>query len=164
MKKITKLLVVLSALTVLFAVPVMADEQVAFSSTNTDDLIRQFNEYEGKINNDLSSYTSWIVGTGRAQTDLVNHLNQVQSQVKAAEKLGAQNHIKYLQAALANANEIVRVKQQNIASINALASDNPTLAAQQLPGAQAELANALVAQAQATDTLNAAQVKLAQYL
>lgn len=153
MKKITKLIVTVTALTVLFAMPVLATEKSA--SAEKSMLDKHSSSVEAAVN-DLAKTQ---IGGGAAEAFKV-HEKTVMKQVVAYDNSEYDNYILYLQRVVVNDQETVRVKQQNVNSITDVCKVNPGFAPQ-LEAAQKELAAAQAQMAAEIAKQNKASVNAA---
>jgi len=163
MKRFYRFIAVVTVMTMLFAVPVLAaDNQdrsgTMISSESTDDLVRQLDEYNLKVMGRVlyvGTFNSYAAPNG-------NHAILVSRQVKDYDILCCNNHMLYLSNVLSAATTDLANKQQQYNTAASQAATNPTYASL-LPQCQAELtaAQQKVADTQARITL--AQQKLAKY-
>lgn len=161
MKKLSKLLVVSAILTMLFAVPVMA-EDCSFSSENTDALITLLNNNAAKVTGELNDFIKVQCGPN-AQAIIAQQTALVNNKIAAVNKASATNHIQLLKGKVENAKfiEATRLKQLN--SFKALAAGSSTWN-DEVAAAQKEYDTAVARRTAAEQYLADAQVKLAPYL
>ena len=161
MKKITKVLAVVSLLAVLFTIPVMARE-VSFSSDNTDYLILLLNNNAAKMNSDLADFIKVQSGPG-ADAIIASQKVLVANKIAQINKECAQNHIECLEGKVYNAKqyEATRLAQYN--NFKTLYATSPSWIAEYTQS-QAEYNAAVAATAAAEAYLATAKVKLAPYL
>jgi len=163
MKKLTKIVVLTAALTMLFALPVMAnsDKEVTISSTNTDQLVALTDAHNLQLLSAVENVTKFA-SSDAAMADAKIHINKVYEQIHHEDQDIANNHLYYLNQVVYNAQQDVLHCQQNVASMQALGATSPyylTL----IPARQAELDAANVRLANAIANLEAGKVKLAKY-
>lgn len=163
MKKFTKIIALTAALTMLFALPVMAnhDKIVIISSENTDQLVTLIDAHNLQLLSALEDVTKFA-SSDAAMADAKLHMNKVYEQIHHEDQDIANNHLVYLNQKVYNAQQDVLHGQQNIASLQNLGQTSPyylTL----IPNEQAFLNGAMARLAQAQADYAAAQVKLAKY-
>ena len=161
MKKLTKVIAVLAALTMLFAVPVMARE-VSFSSENTDVLIQLLNNNTAKVQNELADWKKVQCGPGAdaiiaAQTAMVN------SKLAAVNKECAENHINLLKGKVYNAKQLEATRLAQLNNFKTLYAGSASWVGE-LQKAQKEYDDCVAARVAAEAYLATAQTKLAPFL
>ena len=161
MKKLTKVIAVLAALTMLFAVPVMARE-VSFSSENTDVLIQLLNGNTAKVQGELADWKKVQCGPGAdaiiaAQTAMVN------SKLAAVNKECAENHINLLKGKVYNAKQLEATRLAQLNNFKTLYAGSASWIGE-LQKAQKEYDDCVAARVAAEAYLAAAQTKLAPFL
>ncbi|MCR5221844.1 MAG: hypothetical protein K6D90_03190 [Lachnospiraceae bacterium] len=161
MKKLTKIIAVLAALTMLFAIPVMARE-VSFSSENTDVLIQLLNGNAAKVQGQLADWKKVQCGPGAdaiiaAQTAMVN------SKLAAVNKECAQNHINLLKGKVYNAKQLEATRLAQLNNFKTLYAGSASWIGE-LQKAQKEYDDCVAARVAAEAYLAAAQTKLAPFL
>ena len=161
MKKIAKLIAVVSILTVLFTVPVMARE-VSFSAENTDYLITLLNNNAAKMNNDLATFIKAQAGPG-ADVIVANQKALVAARIAQINKECAQNHLQMLETKVYNAKQLEATRLAQLNNFKGLYATSATWAPQ-LAMAQSEYDKCVAARVAAEDYLAAAKAKLAAYL
>ena len=154
MKKIAKLIAVVSILTVLFTVPVMARE-VSFSSDNTDYLIVLLNNNAAKMNNDLATFVKAQAGPG-SEAIVANQTALVAAKIAQINKECAQNHLQMLQTKVYNAKQFEATRLAQLNNFKGLYATSATWAPQ-VAMAQAEYDKAVAARTAAEAYLAAAQ-------
>lgn len=161
MKKLTKIIAVLAALTMIFAIPVMARE-VSFSSENTDVLIQLLNGNTAKVQGELADWKKVQCGPGAdaiiaAQTAMVN------SKLAAVNKECAQNHINLLKGKVYNAKQLEATRLAQLNNFKTLYAGSASWIGE-LQKAQKEYDDCVAARVAAEAYLAAAQTKLAPFL
>ncbi len=161
MKKLTKIIAVLAALTMIFAIPVMARE-VSFSSENTDVLIQLLNGNTAKVQNELADWKKVQCGPGAdaiiaAQTAMVN------SKLAAVNKECAENHINLLKGKVYNAKQLEATRLAQLNNFKTLYAGSASWIGE-LQKAQKEYDDCVAARVAAEAYLAAAQTKLAPFL
>lgn len=163
MKKFTKLVALTAALTMLFAMPVMAnnDKIVIISSEDTDQLVTLTDAHNLQLLSALEDVTKFA-SSDAAMADAKIHMNKVYQQIHHEDQDIANNHLYYLNQVVYNSQQDVIHRQQNIANLQQLAITSPyynTL----IPNEQAGLNAACAKLANDQAKLAAAKVKLAKY-
>lgn len=161
MKKLTKIIAVLAALTMILAIPVMARE-VSFSSENTDVLIQLLNNNTAKVQGELADWKKVQCGPGAdaiiaAQTAMVN------SKLAAVNKECAQNHINLLKGKVYNAKQLEATRLAQLNNFKTLYAGSASWIGE-LQKAQKEYDDCVAARIAAEAYLAAAQTKLAPFL
>lgn len=161
MKKFTKMIAVLAALTMIFAIPVMARE-VSFSSENTDVLIQLLNNNTAKVQGELADWKKVQCGPGAdaiiaAQTAMVN------SKLAAVNKECAENHINLLKGKVYNAKQLEATRLAQLNNFKTLYAGSASWIGE-LQKAQKEYDDCVAARVAAEAYLAAAQAKLAPFL
>lgn len=131
MKRFTKFALAVCAMTMLFSVPVSATEKTLDAEIAM--ITNHINEVEDQVDYltpKQAGFSDWNA--------LNAHRRTVMKQTLGWAVAEFDNYILYLQKEEANAAELVRVKEQNIAAINDLCKVNPSFAGQ-LAQANAEL-------------------------
>lgn len=163
MKKFTKVVALVAAFTMIFALPVMANEDkiVTISSESTDQLIILTDAHNLQLLSALEDVTKFA-SSDAAMADAKIHMNKVYNQIHHEDQDIANNHLFYLNQVVYNAQQDVIHAQENIANLNNLAVTSPyylTL----LPNAQNEYNAAVAKLVQAQNNYAAGKVKLAKY-
>lgn len=163
MKRFAKLLVAVAALTMVFALPVMAndDSEVKISSESTDQLIQLIDDHNLQILSDLENVTKFA-SSDAAMLDAKLHMINVYNQIRKEDQDICANHIVYLQNVVGNANENARVKKEILDNYTALCATNPQYAAL-IPQAQADYNAALAQIVDAQNRIVTANAKFAKY-
>lgn len=163
MKRFAKLLVAVAALTMVFALPVMAndDSEVKISSESTDQLIQLIDDHNLQILSDLENVTKFA-SSDAAMLDAKLHMINVYNQIRKEDQDICANHIVYLQNVVGNANENARVKKEILDNYTALCATNPQYAAL-IPQAQADYNAALAQIVDAQNRIVTAKAKFAKY-
>lgn len=163
MKRFAKLLVAVAALTMVFALPVMAndDSEVKISSESTDQLIQLIDDHNLQILSDLENVTRFA-SSDAAMLDAKLHMINVYNQIRKEDQDICANHIVYLQNVVGNANENARVKKEILDNYTALCATNPQYAAL-IPQAQADYNAALAQIVDAQNRIVTAKAKFAKY-
>lgn len=163
MKRFAKLLVAVAALTMVFALPVMAndDSEVKISSESTDQLIQLIDDHNLQILSDLENVTRFA-SSDAAMADAKLHMINVYNQIRKEDQDICANHIVYLQNVVGNANENARVKKEILDNYTALCATNPQYAAL-IPQAQADYNAALAQIVDAQNRIVTAKAKFAKY-
>lgn len=131
MKRFTKIALVVCAMTMLFSVPVSATEK----DLNAE--VAMINQHVATVEKQVDALTPKSAGFND-WTSLNVHRRTVMKQTIGWAVAEFDNYILYVQREEANAQELVRIKQQNIAAITELCKVNPEFNAQ-LVQANAEL-------------------------
>jgi len=161
MKRVKRIVALVVVMTMLFAVPVLADEDrsgTMISSENTDDLVRQLDAYNLKVMGQVlyvGGYNSYALPNG-------THAVLVSKQVKDYDIRCCDNHMFYLKTVLSNAQQDLANKQAQYNSAVAQMAVSPSYA-QLVPTCQAQVAAAQQAVVDAQNRIAAAQAKLAKY-
>lgn len=160
MKKLNRVIALVVVMTMLFALPVLAEDRsyTMISSESTDELVKQLDAYNVKVMGQvlyLGNYNAFAL-------PYASHSMVVSKQVKDYDILCCDNHMAYLNNVLSAATTDLANKQAQYNSAASQAAANPTFAAM-LPQCQAELT---AAQQKVVDTQNKialAKEKLAKY-
>lgn len=134
MKKIAKLLVAVTVLTVLFAMPIMATE------TNFNAEVNAINAHVLQVEKEVDALTTKQTGFA-TEAQLNAHRRTVMNQTLNWANAEFDNYILFLGREVENSKETARIKQQNVVAFTELCKVNPTMSAQLL-AAQNELAAA----------------------
>lgn len=161
MKRLYKFVALVTVMTMLFAVPVLAAEDrsgTLISSESTDDLVRQLDEYNLKN----MGYVLYVGNYNSFAQPYGTHAVVVSKQVKDYDILCCNNHMLYLNNVLSAATTDLANKQSQYNSAVAQAATNPTFAGL-VPQCQAELAAAQQKVADTQNRIALAKEKLAKY-
>ena len=162
MKKFTRIIALTAALTMIFALPVMAeDKKVLISSESTDQLVALTDAHNLQLLSALED-VSKFASSDAAMADAKLHMSKVYDQIHHEDQDIANNHLYYLNQVVYNAQQDVIHTQENIANLQNLGATSPyylTL----LPNAQNEFNAAVAKLAQAQANYEAGKVKLAKY-
>lgn len=156
MKKLARIIVLTAAMTFIFALPVMANEDkiVKISSENTDQLITLIDAHNREILNSVMDINKFAT-TDEALLSAKAHMYKVYYSVIHEDKDICENHIKYLQ-------ECVNFDQTDLVNKKAIVdnfSSNPGLAVY-LPQAQKDYDAAVAKLAYDQDRLATGTAKL----
>jgi len=163
MKRLGRFLIVAAIMTMVFAMPVLADENkdrtsTMISSESTDDLVRQLDDYNRRVMGQVlyvGAYNNYAAPNGI-------HANMVSKQVKDYDILCCNNHMLYLNNVLGAAQTDLVNKQNQYNSAASQAATNPTFAAM-LPVCESELKAAQAKVVDAQNKIALANAKLAKY-
>ena len=134
MKKFSKLVVISAALSVVFAVPAMAQEVTDPATITTEaQFISTLAAQQSTVETQLNSITSSMADKGAAS----RHAADVAAQVKNYNRAEANNYIDYLSKAIVNLKETERIKKEVVDNYTNLSAVNPSYAAM-LPQAMAD--------------------------
>ena len=163
MKKIIRAVVLAAAMTMLFALPVLAgdDKVVKISSENTDTLIQLTDAYNLQTLAALEN-VSKFASSDAAMADAKNHMEKVYAQLKHEDQDIANNHLYYLQQVVNNDTELARVKLEVVNNYKNLGATNPYYLSL-VPQAEADYQAALVKVNADQNYLEVAKLKLAKY-
>ena len=141
MRKLSKLLVITTALTVIFAVPAMAQEITDPATIKTEaQLISELTAHQSTVETQLQAITSSMADKNAA----AQHAATVHDQLKKYNRDEADNYLTYLDKAIINLKETERIKKEVVNNYSNLSSVNPTYAAM-VPAAMADYNNAVAA-------------------
>lgn len=161
MNKFFKLALVAALMTMIFAVPVLADDdrtETMISSESTDQLVIELDAYNlhamGQVLY-VGNYNNFALPNG-------HHAIRVSRQVKNYDILCCDNHKLYLRNVLSAAQTDLANKQTQYNSVAAQAKEMPTYA-QMLPDVQAQLVAAQQKVVVAQNNIILADQKLAKY-
>lgn len=148
MKKLCRLVAVVTAMTMLFALPVLAEDRTAtmISSESTADLVSKLDAYNAQA----MGYVAYVAKSNAFALPGGVHAQVVSDQVKAFDILCCNNHKQYLANVLSAAQTDLANKQTQYNAAAAQAASNATFAAM-LPQCQAQVA---AAQQKVADTQN----------
>ncbi len=164
MKRLGKFLIAAALMTMVFAVPVLAEDKIEdrsetlVSSENTDDLVRQLDEHNVRA----MGQVFYVANFNSFAAPYAPHALVVSKQVKDYDILCCDNHMLYLNSVLSAAVSDLENKQAQYNNAASQAAGNPTYAGL-LPECEAQLK---AAQQKVIDTQNRiaiAKVKLAKY-
>ncbi|MCR5420164.1 MAG: hypothetical protein K6E98_04080 [Lachnospiraceae bacterium] len=152
MKKLSKLLVITAALTVIGAVPAMAQEVTDPATIVTEaQLIKTLNDHQAVVAGQVQALANTMADKNAANQQIA----LVMSQVQTYNKNEANNYINYLKKAIINLEETERIKKEVVDNYTNLAKANPQYAAM-IPQAISEYNAAVAATAQWRANLNKA--------
>lgn len=160
MKRLQKIVAVVIVMTMIFAMPVLAEDRSAtmISSESTADLVRQLDEYNVKA----MGYVQYVGNFNSFALPNGSHAKLVSDQVKAFDILCCENHKQYLANALSAATTDLANKQAQLNSATSQAAANPTFAAM-VPQCQAQVAEAQNKIADIQNKIALANQMLAKY-
>lgn len=161
MKRLYKFVALVTAMTMLFAVPVLAAEDRALttiSSESTDDLVRQLDAYNART----MGYVLYVGNFNAFAQPYGNHAMLVSKQVKDYDILCCNNHMLYLNNVLSAATTDLANKQTQCNYVASQAASNATYASL-LPQCQADVAAAQQKVADTQNKIALANQKLAKY-
>lgn len=125
MRKITKLLVVTAALTILCAVPAMAQEVTDPKTIMTEAQFQKLiADHQAVVQTQLNAVTSSMADKNAAARQAANAANDL----KKYNRAEADNYLNYLGKAIVNLKETERIKQEVVKNYTELAKVNPTYA------------------------------------
>ena len=159
MKSIVKLLVVSAFLTLLFAMPVMANTAASISAENTDVFLQKLQANASKEYNAFVELAKVQQGPG-AEAAVANLAATATKDVAAVNKLCSINHIEYLTAKADLENKVCATRKVQLDYFTALSAGTNAYA-RELAQAQADYAAASVRLATANANLAYAQAALA---
>jgi len=164
MKKFTKIIALTAALTMLFALPVMAndDKFVTISSENTDQLVTLIDAHNLKTLAALEDVTKFA-SSDAAMADAKIHMAIVYNQLHHEDQDIANNHLYYLNQVVYNAQQDVIHGQQNVASLQNLGATVSPYYLTLIPNEQKNLDAATARLVEAQAKYVAGQAKLAKY-
>lgn len=134
MKKIARLLVAVTVLTVLFSMPVMATEKTLSAEINV------INAHVLQVEKEVDALTTKQTGFA-SEAQLNAHRRTVMKQTLDWANAEFDNYILYLNREVYNAQQFAKIKEGNVVALTEVCKSNPGMAAQLL-NAQAELAAA----------------------
>lgn len=163
MKRLKRIVALTAALSMIFALPVMASEDkiVKISSESTDQLVTLTDAHNLQLLSALEDVTKFA-SSDAAMADAKIHMSRVYDQIHHEDQDIANNHLYYLNQVVYNAQQDVIHTQENIANLKNLGATSPyylTL----LPNAENEYNAAVAKLAQAQANYAAGQAKLAKY-
>ena len=154
MSKITKILVITTALTVLSAIPVFAQGITDPASVITEAKFdKMLTEHQQAVATQLNAVTSSMADKNAA----AQHAATVVSQLQRYNKAEADNYINYLKQVVINMKETERIKKEVVDNYTNLSVANPTYAAM-VPQAMVDYNTAVAARVQAEANLAKAAV------
>ena len=126
MKRITKLLVVTAALTILCAVPAMAEEVTDPKTIMTEaQFQKMIADHQAVVQTQLNSVTSSMADKNAAARQAAIAANDL----KKYNRAEADNYLTYLNKAIYNLKQTERIKKEVVDNYTNLAKVNPTYAA-----------------------------------
>ena len=144
MRKFTKTIIVTAALTVLLAIPVMAQEVTDPKTVKTEaQLQKEIADHQQVVMTQLNALTATMADKNAA----AQHAAVVMNQLKNYNRAEADNYINYLNKVIINLKETERIKKEVVDNYTNLAKVNPTYAAM-LPQATADYNAAVAARMQ----------------
>ena len=144
MRKLTKTIIVTAALTVLFAIPVMAQEVTDPRTIKTEaQLQKEIADHQQVVMTQLNALTATMADKNAAARQAA----VVTSQLQNYNKSEANNYLTYLDKAIFNLKETERIKKEVVDNYTNLAKVNPAYAAM-LPQAMNDYNAAVMARAQ----------------
>ena len=144
MKKITKLLVVTAALTMICAVPAMAQEVTDPKTIMTEaQFVKTISDHQAIVMNQVNAVTSSMADKNAAARQAATATGNLAKYNRAE----ADNYLNYLNKAIINLKETERIKKEVVDNYTNLAKVNPTYAAM-LPQATADYNAAVAARMQ----------------
>ena len=144
MRKITKLLVVTAALTMICAVPAMAQEVTDPKTIMTEaQFVKTISDHQAIVMNQVNAVTSSMADKNAAARQAAMATGNLAKYNRAE----ADNYLTYLNKAIINLKETERIKKEVVDNYTNLAKVNPTYAAM-LPQATADYNAAVAARMQ----------------
>ena len=126
MRKITKLFVVTAALTLLCAVPAMAQEVTDPKTIVTEQqFMKQIADHQAVVQTQVNSVVNSMADKNAAARQAAIAANDLQKYNRAE----ADNYLTYLKKAIVNLKETERIKKEVVDNYTNLAKVNPTYAA-----------------------------------
>lgn len=126
MRKITKLLVVTAALTLLTAVPAMAQEVTDPKTIMTEQqFMKQIADHQAVVQAQVNSVTNSMADKNAAAMQAATAANDL----KKYNRSEADNYLNYLKKAIVNLKETERIKKEVVDNYTNLAKVNPSYAA-----------------------------------
>ncbi|MCR5001712.1 MAG: hypothetical protein K6A71_07955 [Lachnospiraceae bacterium] len=145
MSKLSKILVITAALTVLSAIPVMADEVTDPAKVITEaQFDKMIADHQQVVARQLNAVTSSMADKNAAAQHAATVMNQLQRYNRAE----ADNYINYLNKVVINLKETERIKKEVVDNYTNLSKVNPTYAAM-VPQAMVDYNAAVAARMQA---------------
>ena len=145
MSKLSKILVITVALTVLSAIPVMADEVTDPAKVITEaQFDKMIADHQQVVARQLNAVTSSMADKNAAAQHAATVMNQLQRYNRAE----ADNYINYLNKVVINLKETERIKKEVVDNYTNLSKVNPTYAAM-VPQAMVDYNAAVAARMQA---------------
>ncbi len=145
MSKITRILVITAALTVLSAIPVFAQEVTDPAKVITEaQFDKMLTEHQKAVATQLNAVSASMADKNAA----AQHTAVVMSQLQRYNKAEAENYVNYLNKVVVNLKETERIKKEVVDNYNNLSKVNPTYAAM-VPQAMVDYNTAVAARAQA---------------
>ncbi len=126
MRKITKLFVVTAALTLLCAVPAMAQEVTDPKTIVTEQqFMKQIADHQAVVQTQVNSVVNSMADKNAAARQAATAANDL----KKYNRAEADNYLTYLNKAIVNLKETERIKKEVVDNYTNLAKVNPTYAA-----------------------------------
>ncbi len=126
MRKITKLFVVTAALTLLCAVPAMAQEVTDPRTIVTEQqFMKQIADHQAVVQTQVNSVVNSMADKNAAARQAATAANDL----KKYNRAEADNYLTYLNKAIVNLKETERIKKEVVDNYTNLAKVNPTYAA-----------------------------------
>ena len=126
MRKITKLFVVTAALTLLCAVPAMAQEVTDPKTIMTEQqFMKQIADHQAVVQTQVNSVVNSMADKNAAARQAATAANDL----KKYNRAEADNYLTYLNKAIVNLKETERIKKEVVDNYTNLAKVNPTYAA-----------------------------------
>ena len=126
MRKITKLFVVTAALTLLCAVPAMAQEVTDPKTIVTEQqFMKQIADHQAVVQTQVNSVVNSMADKNAAARQAATAANDL----KKYNRAEADNYLTYLNKAIINLKETERIKKEVVDNYTNLAKVNPTYAA-----------------------------------
>ena len=126
MRKITKLFVVTAALTLLCAVPAMAQEVTDPKTIVTEQqFMKQIADHQAVVQTQVNSVVNSMADKNAAAKQAATAANDL----KKYNRAEADNYLTYLNKAIVNLKETERIKKEVVDNYTNLAKVNPTYAA-----------------------------------
>ena len=145
MSKLSKILVITAALTVLSTIPVMADEVTDPAKVITEaQFDKMIADHQQVVARQLNAVTSSMADKNAAAQHAATVMNQLQRYNRAE----ADNYINYLNKVVINLKETERIKKEVVDNYTNLSKVNPTYAAM-VPQAMVDYNAAVAARMQA---------------
>ena len=133
-----KMILVASVLTLLFSVPVMAQEVTDPNSViKADTLVAELSAHRADVEKQLDYFKSTQVIPAVCDA----HVQVVEQQLASYEKDRANNYLLYLDRVIYNLNETVRIKKEIVTNYTWLSQYNPYYATL-IPAAQQDVVKA----------------------
>ena len=126
MKKLAKLIVITSALTILCAVPAMAEEITDPKTVKTEaQFQKEIADHQAEVTRQLNALTASMADKNAA----AQHAALVANQLQKYNRAEADNYINYLNKVVINMKETERIKKEVVDNYTNLSKVNPTYAA-----------------------------------